>query len=207
MFAREARYYTRSDKGKADKDQYAQAMSSLLEEGKAIEIIDGDIDKLEKDSLLDIMQWVEKRRRGNSKLVVITILGPQSSGKSTLLNFLTGAKFHVSAGRCTKGLNAMLLRTEFETSKEILILDSEGLFSIERNDPKYDRRLAIFCFSVSNFLLINIKGELNTQVKEVLQVSVYALKKIREISNVDISARPHFICRDINTGTRKDIQI
>ena len=182
-------------------------MSSLLEEGKAIEIIDGDIDKLEKDSLLDIMQWVEKRRRGNSKLVVITILGPQSSGKSTLLNFLTGAKFHVSAGRCTKGLNAMLLRTEFETSKEILILDSEGLFSIERNDPKYDRRLAIFCFSVSNFLLINIKGELNTQVKEVLQVSVYALKKIREISNVDISARPHFICRDINTGTRKDIQI
>lgn len=91
-------------------------MSSLLEEGKAIEIIDGDIDKLEKDSLLDIMQWVEKRRGRNSKLVVITILGPQSSGKSTLLNFLTGAKFHVSAGRCTKGLNAMLLRTEFETS-------------------------------------------------------------------------------------------
>lgn len=117
MFAREARYYTRSDKGKADKDVYARAMSSLLEEGKAIEIIDGDIDKLEKDSLLDIMQWVERRRRGgNSKLVVITILGPQSSGKSTLLNFLTGAKFHVSAGRCTKGLNAMLLRTEFDTA-------------------------------------------------------------------------------------------
>ena len=116
MFAREARYYTRSDKGKADKDLYAKAMSSLLEEGKAIEIIDGDIDKLEKDSLLDIMQWVEKRRNRNSKLVVITILGPQSSGKSTLLNFLTGAKFHVSAGRCTKGLNAMLLRTEFDTA-------------------------------------------------------------------------------------------
>ena len=113
MFAREARYFTKSERGRAHKDQYAQAMSSLLEEGKAVEIIDGDIDKLEKDSLRDIMQWVERRRRGNSKLVVITILGPQSSGKSTLLNFLTGAKFHVSAGRCTKGLNAMLLRTEF----------------------------------------------------------------------------------------------
>ena len=113
LFAREARYFTRSERGRAHKDQYAQAMSSMLEEGKAVEIIDGDIDKLEKDSLRDIMQWVERRRRGNSKLVVITILGPQSSGKSTLLNFLTGAKFHVSAGRCTKGLNAMLLRTEF----------------------------------------------------------------------------------------------
>ena len=116
LFAREARYFTRSERGRAHKDQYAQAMSSMLEEGKAVEIIDGDIDKLEKDSLRDIMQWVERRRRGNSKLVVITILGPQSSGKSTLLNFLTGAKFHVSAGRCTKGLNAMLLRTEFDTA-------------------------------------------------------------------------------------------
>ena len=107
---------------------------------------------------------------------MITILGPQSSGKSTLLNFLMGAKFHVSAGRCTKGLNAMLLRTDVDKAREILVLDSEGLFSIERQDPMYDRRLAIFCFAVSNFLLINIKGELNTQVKEVLEVSIYALK-------------------------------
>ena len=101
----------------------------------------------------------------------------------------------------------MLLRTDFAETKEILILDSEGIFSIERDDPKFDRRLAIFCMAVSNVLMINIKGELNTQVKEVLQVSVYALKKIREMSNVNISARPHFICRDINTGTKKDIQI
>ena len=91
-------------------------MASLLDEGKAIEIIDGDIDKLEKDSLSEVMDFVDKKRKGNSKLVVITILGPQSSGKSTLLNFLTGAKFHVSAGRCTKGLNAMLLKTEFKDS-------------------------------------------------------------------------------------------
>ena len=101
----------------------------------------------------------------------------------------------------------MLLRTEFEKTREILILDSEGIFSIERNDPIYDRRLAIFCLAVSNILLINIKGELNTQVKEVLQVSIYALKQIRNIANMNTTARPHFICRDINSGTSKDIQI
>ena len=56
----------------------------------------------------------------------------------------------------------MLLKTEAAGAKDIIILDSEGLFSIERQDPKFDRRLAIFCFAVSNFLLINIKGELNT---------------------------------------------
>ena len=100
----------------------------------------------------------------------------------------------------------MLLRTDFEGAKDVLILDSEGLFSIERNDAKYDRRLAIFCFSVSNFLLINIKGEMNTQVMKVLQVSIYALKRIKEITNHANTARPHFICRDINQGSIKDIQ-
>ena len=70
----------------------------------------------------------------------------------------------MSAGRCTKGLNAMLLRTDFEDTKEILILDSEGIFSIERDDPKFDRRLATFCMAVSNLILINIKGELNIEI-------------------------------------------
>ena len=113
LFAREARYFTRTESGKPLRERYAQAIASMIEEGKAIEIIDGDIDKLEKDSLVEVMSFIEKRRSENQRLVVITILGPQSTGKSTLLNFLTGAKFHVSAGRRTKGLNAMLLKTEF----------------------------------------------------------------------------------------------
>ena len=125
-----------------------------------MEVIDGDIDKIEQNSFEAVLEWVHKQKHNNSKLLVVTILGPQSSGKSTLLNYLVGAKFHVSAGRCTKGLNAMLLRSDFEETKEMLILDSEGIFSIERNDSMYDRRLAIFCLAVSNVLLINIKGEL-----------------------------------------------
>ncbi len=58
----------------------------------------------------------------------------------------------------------MLLRTDFEETKEILILDSEGIFSIERDDPVYDRRLATFCIAVSNLLMINIKGELSSEI-------------------------------------------
>ena len=75
----------------------------------------------------------------------------------------------------------MLLRTDFPETKEILILDSEGIFSIERDDPKFDRRLAIFCLAVSNVLMINIKGELNIEIKKVLQVAIYALKKIAQV--------------------------
>ena len=171
--------HIRDERFKKESNKFAEAMGNYMVEGNAIEIIDGDIDTLDKDSLADIMSWIENQKQQaqahHGELVVITILGPQSSGKSTLLNFLMGAKFHVSAGRCTKGLNAMLLKTDVPKFRQILVLDSEGLFSIERQDPKYDRRLAIFCFAVSNFLLINIKGELNTQVKEVLEVAIYAL--------------------------------
>ena len=72
----------------------------------------------------------------------------------------------------------MLLRSNFEETKEMLILDSEGIFSIERNDSMYDRRLAIFCLSVSNILMINIKGELSLEIQKVLEVAVYALHKL-----------------------------
>jgi len=62
----------------------------------------------------------------------------------------------------------MLLRTDYDEIKEILVLDSEGIFSIERNDPTYDRKLVIFCMAVSNLLLINIKVELNAEIEKVL---------------------------------------
>ena len=85
-----------------------------------------------------------------------------------------GIKLQVSAGRCTKGLNATLARTSIRDASEILILDSEGLFSIERQDPKYDRRLAAFCLAISNIVLINVRGSLSAQMQEVLEVAVYA---------------------------------
>ena len=90
----------------------------------------------------------------------------------------------------------MLLRTDYEKTKEILILDSEGIFSIERNDPKYDRRLTIFCMSISNILLINIKGELSLEITKVLQVAIYALKKLAVVQNNDRKTRIQFILRD-----------
>ena len=61
LFTREARHYTKSEVGKSQIDletenAYKNAMVDLLEEGKAIEVIDGDIDKLDKESLIDIMK-------------------------------------------------------------------------------------------------------------------------------------------------------
>jgi ABC-type lipoprotein export system ATPase subunit len=64
--------------------------------------------------------------------MVIGIFGPQSSGKSTLLNFLFGCDFLSSDGRCTSGVYG----TYYEINNKIvpncngiLLLDTEGLFA------------------------------------------------------------------------------
>ena len=195
LFLREAKKYIASE-GKVNQAEFNKVLSQTFEDGNALEIIDGDIDSIEISTFTSVISWVQSLKNNNNKLLVVTIMGPQSSGKSTLLNFLFGARFHVSAGRCTKGLNAMLLRTDFEETKEILILDSEGIFSIERNDPMYDRRLTIFCMSVSNLLMINIRGELNIEIQKVLQVAIYALKRIAEVNAILRKVRIQFILRD-----------
>ena len=38
------------------------------------------------------------------KVIVVCVIGPQSSGKSTLMNFAFGTQFFASTGRCTKGI-------------------------------------------------------------------------------------------------------
>ena len=46
-----------------------------------------------------------KNKIGNKRVLVLSVLGLQSSGKSTLLNSMFNLKFLVSDGRCTKGAN------------------------------------------------------------------------------------------------------
>ena len=78
----------------------------------------------------------------------------------------------------------------------MLLLDSEGLFSTERTDPMFDRRLATFCVAVSNFLMINIKGELSTDVQDVLETVVYTIGRVPTLFTHVKKPRIHFVLRD-----------
>jgi hypothetical protein len=70
----------------------------FVENGMPFEIIDGDnfhfqVDFLEKS----LIKFHDKR------IFILSIIGPQNSGKSTLLNFMFGTLFDVRDGRCTRG--------------------------------------------------------------------------------------------------------
>ncbi len=67
-----------------------------------------------------------------NKVRVIGVFGLQSSGKSTLLNFLFGCDFMASDGRCTNGVYGTyydVTGRNIPNCNGVLILDTEGLFS------------------------------------------------------------------------------
>ena len=108
------------------------------------------------------------------------MLGPQSSGKSTLLNFLFGSKFSTGTGRCTKGIYANLINIDHEYYDMILVLDTEGLQSAEKDDEEFDRKITLLCLAVSHLVIINVKGDMHNSMKQLLEICVLSLFQLEK---------------------------
>ena len=145
---------------------------SRIQDGFPFEIIDGDLLHMPKEFL--------KKVFGGDKdnAVVISVLGPQSSGKSTLLNFLFGCDFSTSAGRCTKGIYGTFLKlSNFNACGGVLLLDTEGLFGLlnkaeNSQRDKFDRKLVLFCLAISDFVLVNFRGDIDKTLSDLLMITL-----------------------------------
>ncbi|XP_069092613.1 interferon-induced very large GTPase 1-like [Pleurodeles waltl] len=108
-----------------------QTAADVMLSGYPIELMDGDAAHVPLkwiDAILD--KLIE--RLGDLKVFVLSILGIQSSGKSTLLNAMFGLQFAVSAGRCTRGAFMQLLKLDDKLRYDLqfdymLVVDTEGL--------------------------------------------------------------------------------
>lgn len=100
----DALYDTQSTKEikelQCDFDRVATKLAELVDKGFALHILRGR--PLQSHSRL-LNMCMEKLRLTNP-IVVLTVIGEQSSAKSSLLNSTFGCNFRVSAGRCTIGL-------------------------------------------------------------------------------------------------------
>ena len=129
--------------------------TDLLFKGQPFEVLDGDNFHFNYKFLKAIFEGQQQQQL---RVRVVTILGPQNSGKSTLLNAMFGCDFSVSDGRCTRGIYGSFIRATGESANEFdyfLVLDTEGLQSIEKGDREYDRKLILFAFAVSNVVIFN----------------------------------------------------
>jgi hypothetical protein len=99
--------------------------------------------------------------------MIVGIFGPQSSGKSTLLNYLFGCDFASSDGRCTNGIYGTYYEIENGClpCKGILVLDTEGLFStFSRGSEKgknFDNKLVLFLLKVCDIIIMNTRGDVD----------------------------------------------
>ena len=174
----------------------SRSMSSFIQTGEPFELIDGDnlvFFSKELNSMFRYFHvWLTNFTRSYNEdnpenqiteaPLVLSIIGPQSSGKSTLLNYVFGCKFLTSTGRCTRGVYGSLLELNkpINKSKFLLILDTEGIDSVERSSAiHFDRTLILFCLSVSNVVIINLIGELNNEMQELMKICAYSLNHLK----------------------------
>lgn len=121
----------------------------------------------------------------------IVILGPQSSGKSTLLNYLFGCDFKTSEGRCTRGVYGTYYNisdNSMFSCQSIFLIDTEGLLAItSKKDEKvrqdFDSKLILFCLAVADYVIVNTKSDLDSETMGRLQACKQRLPTISQNSN------------------------
>ena len=165
---------------------YAGAAAEMLLSGHPLELVDGDSSYIPLRWFNAVYTKLEQKTN-NAKIFVISVLGIQSSGKSTMLNTMFGLEFPVSAGRCTRGAFASLIPVSESLKSEsnfdfILIIDTEGLRG--SGDPElreHDNELATFAIGVADVTIVNIFGENHNEMKEFLEIAVHAFLKMKLI--------------------------
>mmetsp|Transcript_1200 Transcript_1200/g.2416 ORF Transcript_1200/g.2416 Transcript_1200/m.2416 type:complete len:835 (-) Transcript_1200:14-2518(-) len=124
----------------------------------------------------DLAKFLEARGMlSASSFRTVSVIGPQSSGKSTLLNLLFDLRFMTmdeAQGRYQVTQGVWL---GFDQATSTMVLDLEGTDSRERGEDavSFERKSALFALALSEVLLINIW----TQDVGRLNASNFALLK------------------------------
>ena len=175
--------------------------AELLASGYPLELMDGDASHLPLHWVMAVLDKLSELLQ-NARLFVLSVLGIQSSGKSTLLNTMFGLRFMVSAGRCTRGAFMQLLPFNQSLRKEancdyLLIIDTEGLRAPElssQETQKHDNELAAFVIGLANVTLINIFGETPGDIDDILQRAVHAFIRM---GNVGLKPSCQFVHQNV----------
>ena len=68
-------------------------------DGDTFELVDGKNLEMKAEIIREIVG--SEIDLDHTKCIVVCVIGPQSTGKSTLMNFCFGTQFLASTGRCT----------------------------------------------------------------------------------------------------------
>uniref|UniRef100_A0A3Q2VAY0 Si:dkey-85k7.12 n=1 Tax=Haplochromis burtoni TaxID=8153 RepID=A0A3Q2VAY0_HAPBU len=164
--------------------------AELLLDGFPLELVDGDASNIPLRWVSDVLSQLSDLVSPNRKILVVTVIGVQGTGKSTLLNTMFGVQFAVSSGRCTRGAFMLLIKINEDMKKVLncdfmLIIDTEGLKSPELaqldNSYEHDNELATLVVGLSDVTIVNVAMENSTEMKDILQIVVHAFLRMKEV--------------------------
>ncbi|KAL1023845.1 hypothetical protein UPYG_G00047130 [Umbra pygmaea] len=185
-------------------------LEEMLLDGFPVELVDGDASNIPLKWISDVLTQLHTIVSSNSKIRVVTVLGVQSTGKSTLLNTMFGVQFAVSSGRCTRGAFMQLIKVNKELKEElkcdfIMVIDTEGLKSLElsklEDSYEHDNELATLVVGLSDFTIINISMENSTEMKDILQIVVHAFLRMKEVGKKPVC---HFVHQNVSDMSAHD---
>ncbi|XP_067865890.1 interferon-induced very large GTPase 1-like [Heterodontus francisci] len=187
--------------------------ADLMLDAFPLELIDGDVSNIPLQWITAVLEAVEQRIGRETCVFVLTVLGVQSTGKSTLLNTMFGLQFAVSSGRCTRGAFVQLIKITGDLQTElgcgyIMVIDTEGLKAPELsnidNSYEHDNELATLVIGLSDVTLVNIAMENSTEMKDVLQIAVHAFIRMK-----DVGKRPvcYFVHQNVSDVSAHDQNI
>ena len=115
-------------------------------------------------------------------MFVVSVMGTQSTGKSTLLNIMFGCRMRVSAGQCTKGVYMQLIKSKSNKKFDyVLILDTEGLRAPEFFGEDWsiwkDNRMATLAILSADATIITTVNEDDIAIREVVPIALLAHKR------------------------------
>ena len=192
-----------------------KVVAELLIEGYPLEVMDGDVAhvplKWVTAVLAEAVKMLEESDHIDPNIFVLSVLGLQGTGKSTMLNTVFGLQFNVSAGRCTRGAFIQLIHLDKTKTKNaagcnyVLVVDTEGLRTLEHDaltTLKHDNELATFVIGLANMTLINVFGEVPGDIDDILQTSVHAFLRMREVK---ISPSCQFVHQNAGKNVKSEI--
>ncbi|KAG9271543.1 up-regulator of cell proliferation-like [Astyanax mexicanus] len=141
-----------------------RSLQEINKERFPLELLDGDASNIPEKWINDVLMELHKMVEHKSRLLVLTVLGVQS----------------------TVGED---LRTELSCDF-ILLIDTEGLKSPDLaqldNSYEHDNQLATFVIGLSDVTIINVAMENFNEMKDIIQIAVHAFLRMREIGKKPI---------------------
>eukprot|EP00960_Hanusia_phi_P044455 756653-Hanusia_phi.AAC.1 len=107
----------------------------------------------------DFARFVQENELGkNSRAYhIVSIIGGQSSGKSTLLNHLFGTSFEMMDSKRGRQQTTKGIWCACSKSGEILVMDVEGTDGREKEDQKaFEGKSALFSLALTDIMMINM---------------------------------------------------